>query len=255
VTADGHPSDVVALITGAASGIGLATARTLAGAGVRVVLADVDADGGARAAAELGGEFIAADVSDLAANEAMVAFATERCGGLDYAYLNAGVTSGCSLGEDFDLAKYRRAMGVNLDGVAFGVHAVLPALRARGGGAIVATASLAGLTGVRLDPIYAANKHAVVGLTRSLGMTLADEGIRFNAICPGFTVSAMTAPIADAIEQFGVPLIETQKVADAVTHLLLEAEVSGECWYVQYGRPAEAFGFRGVPGPRDAASA
>ena len=107
---------------------------------------------------------------------------------------------------------------------------------------------------MQLDPIYAANKHAVVGLTRSLGATLAGEGIRFNAVCPGFTVSAMTAGIGDFIEQFGVPLIETQKVADAVTHLLLDADVSGECWYVQYGRPAEAFGFRGVPGPRDAAA-
>jgi len=243
-------NDVVALVTGAASGIGLATARTLAGAGVRVVLADVDAAGGARAAQELGGEFIATDVSDLDANAAMVAFATERCGGLDYAFLNAGVTSDCSLGEDFELAKYRRAMGVNLDGVVFGTHAVLPALRARGGGAIVATASLAGLTGVQLDPIYAANKHAVVGLTRSLGASLATEGIRFNAVCPGFTVSGMTAGLGDYVESFGVPLIETQKVADAVTHLLLDAEVSGECWFVQYGRPAEAFGFRRVPGPR-----
>ena len=141
-------------------------------------------------------------------------------------------------------------MGVNLDGVVFGTHAVLPALRSRGGGAIVATASLAGLTGVQLDPIYAANKHAVVGLTRSLGMSLAGEGIRFNAVCPGFTVSAMTADIGDYVESFGVPLIATQTVADAVTHLLVEADVSGECWYVQYGRPAEAFGFRRVPGPR-----
>jgi NAD(P)-dependent dehydrogenase (short-subunit alcohol dehydrogenase family) len=250
VSGNDSERDVVALVTGAASGIGLATARTLAGAGVRVVLADVDAEGGQRAAQELGGEFIATDVSDLEANEAMVAFALERCGGLDYAYLNAGVTSGCSLGDDFDLALYRRAMGVNLDGVVFGTHAVLRALRARGGGAIVATASLAGLTGVQLDPIYAANKHAVVGLTRSLGRSLAGEGIRFNAVCPGFTVSAMTAGIGDYVESFGVPLIETQKVADAVAHLLLEADVSGECWFVQYGRPAEAFGFRRVPGPR-----
>ena len=245
-----HDRDVVALVTGAASGIGLATARTLAAAGVRVVLADIDADGGARAADELEAEFVATDVSDLEANEAMVAFAVDRCGGLDYAFLNAGVTSGCALGDDFDPALYRRAMGVNLDGVVFGVHAVLAALKARGGGAIVATASLAGLTGVRMDPIYAANKHAVVGLTRSLGASLADEGIRFNAICPGFTVSGMTAGIGDVVESFGVPLIETQKVADAVVHLLLDADVSGECWYVQYGRPAEAFGFRGVPGPR-----
>jgi NAD(P)-dependent dehydrogenase (short-subunit alcohol dehydrogenase family) len=240
----------VAVVTGAASGIGLATARALAAAGVGLVLADRDADGGARAAQALGGEFVATDVSDLAANEAMVAFAVDRCGGVDYAFLNAGVTSGCGVGDDFDLALYRRAMSVNLDGVVFGAHAVRPALRQRGGGAIVATASLAGLTGVALDPIYAANKHAVVGLTRSLGPALASENIRFNAVCPGFTESAMTAPILDAIATFGVPLIEASTVADAVVELLTDSDASGECWYVQPGRPAAAFGFRGVPGPR-----
>ena len=88
-------------------------------------------------------------------------------------------------------------MGANLDGVVFGTHAALPALRARGGGAIVATASLAGLTGVAYDPLYAANKHAVVGLVRSLGPLLAEEGIRFNAVCPGFAESAIIEPIRD----------------------------------------------------------
>ena len=92
----------------------------------------------------------------------------DACGGLDLVHLNAGVASGCGVGDDFDLARYRRAMGANLDGVVFGMHAALPALRARGGGAIVATASLAGLTGVAYDPLYSANKHAVVGLVRSL---------------------------------------------------------------------------------------
>ena len=77
-------------------------------------------------------------------------------------------------------------MGVNLDGVVFGTHAALPALKARGGGAIVATSSLAGLIGVPLEPIYSANKHAVVGLARSLGPALIADGIRFNAVCPGF---------------------------------------------------------------------
>ena len=112
-------------------------------------------------------------------------------------HLNAGVGSGCGVGDDFDLALYRRAMGANLDGVVFGTHAALPALRARGGGAIVATSSLAGLTGVAYDPLYAANKHAVVGLTRSLGPLLAEEGIRFNAVCPGFAESAIIEPIRD----------------------------------------------------------
>ena len=129
----------------------------------------------------------------------MVALAVERLGGLDLAYLNAGVATGCGVGEDFDLERYRRAMGVNLDGVVFGMHAVLPALRERGGGAIVATASLAGLTGVPLDPLYAANKHGVVGLVRSLGPALSAEGIRVNAVCPGFAESAIIAPFRDAL--------------------------------------------------------
>ena len=110
-------------------------------------------------------------------------------------------------------------MGVNLDGVVFGTHAALPALRARGGGAIVATASLAGLTGVAYDPLYAANKHAVVGLTRSLGPQLAAEGIRFNAICPGFAESAMIEPIRDMIAASGVAIIAPEQVAAAVVEL------------------------------------
>ena len=76
-------------------------------------------------------------------------------------------------------------------------------------------------------------------------MALPSEGIRFNAICPGFTESAMTAPILEAIAQFGVPLIEAPTVAAAVVTLLTDSDASGECWYVQPGRPAEAFGFRG----------
>ena len=151
----------------------------------------------AAVAAEVGGHAVACDVSDLDANRAAVAFAVERCGGLDLVHLNAGVGSGCGVGDDFDLALYRRAMGVNLDGVVFGMHAALPALRARGGGAIVATASLAGLTGTPYDPLYSANKHAVVGLTRSLGPALAEEGIRFNAVCPGFAESAIIEPMRD----------------------------------------------------------
>ena len=123
---------------------------------------------------------------ELDENLAIVEHVVERFGGLDLVYLNAGIVSGCGIGEDFDAERYRRAMSVNLDGVVYGAHAALPALRARGGGAIVATASLAGLTAVPMDPFYAANKHAVVGLTRSLGPALAGDGIRFNAICPGY---------------------------------------------------------------------
>jgi NAD(P)-dependent dehydrogenase (short-subunit alcohol dehydrogenase family) len=240
--------DRVALVTGGASGLGRATCVALAEAGAEVVVADVTVDAGTELAEQLGGHFVETDVSDLESNLRAVAFAVERCGGLDLAFLNAGVTSGCGLGEEFDLASYRHAMGVNLDGVAFGIHAVLPALRARGGGAIVATSSLAGLTAVPLDPIYAANKHAVVGLVRSLAPALAAEGIRLNAICPGFAETAMIAPIRDALIDAGLDIIPAETVAATVLRLFA-GDGSGECWFIQPGRDPAPFQFRGVPGP------
>jgi len=238
----------IALVTGAAGGIGRATARALADEGALVV-ADLDAAGARSVAAAVGGHAVTCDVSDLDANEAAVAFAVETCGGLDLVHLNAGVGSGCGVGDDFDLALYRRAMGANLDGVVFGAHAALPALRARGGGAIVATSSLAGLTGVAYDPLYAANKHAVVGLTRSLGPLLAQEGIRFNAVCPGFAESAIIEPIREMIAASGVAIIAAEKVAGAVVELFA-GDAAGECVVIQPGRDPLPFSFRGVPGPR-----
>jgi NAD(P)-dependent dehydrogenase (short-subunit alcohol dehydrogenase family) len=244
--------DKVALVTGGASGLGRATAIALAEAGVEVVVADVDSDGGTAVARQIDGQFVQTDVADLDANRAAVAFVRERCGRLDLAHLNAGVTSGCGLGEDFELAAYRRAMSVNLDGVVFGTHAVLAALRENdlpARGAIVATASLAGLTAVPMEPLYSANKHAVVGLARSLGPALAHEGIRFNAVCPGFAVSAMTASFAADLEAAGIPLIPAEVVAEAVVRLFA-LDVSGECWFVQPGREPAPFQFRNIPGPR-----
>jgi NAD(P)-dependent dehydrogenase (short-subunit alcohol dehydrogenase family) len=239
----------VALVTGAARGLGRATARALAGEGAVVVAADLDEAGARAVAAEVGGRAVACDVSDLDANRAAVAFTLDACGGLDLVHLNAGVGSGCGVGDDFDLALYRRAIGANLDGVVFGIHAALPALRARGRGAIVATSSLAGLTGVAYDPLYSAAKHAVVGLTRSLGPTLAEEGIRFNTICPGFAESAIIEPIRDMIAASGVALIAPEQVARAVVELLA-GDAAGECVVIQPGRDPLPFAFRGVPGPR-----
>jgi NAD(P)-dependent dehydrogenase (short-subunit alcohol dehydrogenase family) len=241
--------DRVALVTGGASGLGRATCLALAEAGARVVVADVDAVGGEEVARRVDGRFVATDVADLEANRAAVRVAQEHFGGLDLAFLNAGLASGFGLGEDFDAERYRRVMGVNLDGVVFGTHAVLPALRERGGGAIVATASLAGLTGVPLDPVYSANKHAVVGLARSLGPALAPEGIRFNAVCPGFAESAMVAPMREALVDAGFRIIPAETVAATVVGLFAAEDVAGECWFVQSGREPAPFRFRGVPGP------
>jgi NAD(P)-dependent dehydrogenase (short-subunit alcohol dehydrogenase family) len=243
--------DKVALVTGGASGLGAATCVALAEAGAEVVIADLDTQAGMELAERLGGHFVETDVSDLDSDLRAVAFATERCGGVDLAFLNAGVTSGCGLGDEFDLALYRRAMGVNLDGVVFGIHALLPALRARGGGAIVATSSLAGLTGVPLDPIYTANKHAVVGLVRSLGPVLVSEGIRLNGVCPGFAETPLIAPIRSALIESGLDLIAAETVAATVLGLFT-GEMAGECWFIQPGREPAAFEFRGIPGPRRA---
>jgi NAD(P)-dependent dehydrogenase (short-subunit alcohol dehydrogenase family) len=239
----------VALVTGAAGGLGKATVRALAEEGATVVAADVEEAGARAIAAEVGGHALACDVSDLEANRAAVQYAVKTCDGLDLVHLNAGVGSGCGVDGDFDLALYRRAMGVNLDGVVFGLHAALPALRARGGGAIVATSSLAGLTGVAYDPLYSANKHAVVGLTRSLGPPLAEEGIRLNAVCPGFAESAIIEPIRDMIAASGVAIIPAETVAAAVVELFA-GDAAGECVVIQPGRDPLWFDFRRVPGPR-----
>jgi NAD(P)-dependent dehydrogenase (short-subunit alcohol dehydrogenase family) len=241
--------DRVALITGGASGLGRATCFQLAEAGVEVVVADVDTEGGQAVAADVGGHFVECDVRTLAANEAAVQFCTERCGGLDLVYLNAGVATGCGMGDDFDEARYRRAMAINLDGVVFGAQAAFSALRARGGGAMVATASLAGLLAMPLDPIYAANKHAVVGLVRALGPVFAGAGIRVNAVCPGFAESAIIAEARADLVAAGFDIIPAETVAETVVRLFADGSVNGECWFVQPWREPEPFRFRNVPGP------
>jgi len=240
--------DKVAVLTGGAGGIGRATAVALAEAGAVVVVADLDEVGGQEVAAQVGGHFFRIDVTSLEANEQMIEFALDRCGGVDHVFLNAGVATGTWFGQDFDVELYRRANAINYDGVAFGVQASLGALRARGGGSIVATASLAGLTGMPMDPVYTANKHAVVGLVRALAPAMVGERIRVNAVCPGFTESALTQGLEEGIAQYGVPIMPASDIA-AVVLGLFAGDMAGEVWFVQPGR-AGAFEFRHVPGPR-----
>lgn len=237
------------LVTGAASGLGKATAELAASVGARVFCADIDEPGVVEVAESVGGYGMRCDVSSLDENRAMVAAAEDALGGIDHAFLNAGVATGCGVGEDFSLELYRRAMGVNLDGVVFGAHTALPAISRAGGGSIVATASLAGLTAVPFDPLYAANKHAVVGLARSLGAASTEHGVRFNAVCPGFAESAIIAPFREQLLEQGFAIIPAETVASTVLRLFSGTE-SGECWYVQPGRTPEAFEFRNLPGPR-----
>ncbi len=240
----------VSLVTGAASGLGRAVATSLAQADAIVVAADIDEAGGRAVADELGIDFVRLDVADIDDNKSAVEFVVRRHGGLDIAHLNAGIASPFGLGDDFDLQGYRRAMAINLDGVVFGFHAVRPAMLARGGGSVVATASLAGLAAMPPQPVYGINKHAVVGLVRALGPAHAHEGLRVNGICPGFADSKIIDPIRDGLAAGGVPVIPAPVVADATLRLIADTEAVGELLVIQAGVDPYYFRFRGLPAAR-----
>ena len=242
-------NEKVALVTGGANGLGRGTAEALISKGAKVVLADIEDDTGKATAAELGAEFIHTDVTDPEASVAAVEFTKEKFGRIDLAFLNAGIATGCGMAETFDLDRYRLAMGVNLDGVVFGINAVVPAMRESGGGSIICTASLAGLAAVPFDPIYAANKAAVVALVRSLGPVYEPESIIINGICPGYADTRIVGPFKDSLIGEGVPIIPVQQVVDGVVDLF-EVETGGHCHFVQAGMETQEFKFRGVPGPR-----
>lgn len=220
--------DRIALVTGAASGIGAEVSRQLAGAGAQVVLLDVDARRGETLAADLGGRFIACDVTDRAAWFDALAACVAEVGVPAYAHLNAGVMS---VGPHDDFvpiealpeANYRRIVGVNLSGVVFGLQALLPHMRGSEG-AICVTASLAGLVGLPFDPMYAATKHALVGLVRSVAAAAPDDPLRLNAICPG---GVDTPIIPDALRTGDMSVMPVDVLAAEVVDLL-ERGRSGE---------------------------
>jgi NAD(P)-dependent dehydrogenase (short-subunit alcohol dehydrogenase family) len=182
------------------------------------------------------------DVAEAAAWEAVDA--------VDFAFLNAGVATGPGSSEVAELSDdaYRRALGANVDGVVFGVRRLARVMRP--GSSIVATASLAGLVPMWLDPIYTLTKHAVVGFVRSVAPQLAERGIRINALCPGFA----DTPIVDEalrgwVAEQGIALIAPERVAEAALRAA-RSEETGQAWVVQQGREPLVYEFRGVPGPR-----
>jgi NAD(P)-dependent dehydrogenase (short-subunit alcohol dehydrogenase family) len=237
-----------ALITGGASGFGAEVARQLVRRGDQVVLLDVNDDDGKELAAELGGHYLHCDVSDPEQVAATTAEAERLLGGLDLFFLNAGIPTGCGLGEDFDLTRYRRAMAINLDGVVVGVHEAMPVLQRRGGGAIVCTASMAALTATAFDPVYGANKAAVVGLVRAMGPVLAPMGITINAFCPGFSETKIITDMRDALESVGTPIIPVEKAGASVLQVL-DSGLTGKAWLLQAGRDLIDYQFKGIPGP------
>lgn len=244
-------ADRVALVTGGGSGIGRATAIRLAGAGMRVCVLDIDGEAAEGVADGIGGIGLRCDVADPDQVDAAFAACADEFGGLDLAFLNAGITIDWpgDVGE-LDLALYRRSVGVNLDGVVFGVRAAVRAMRAlpRAERAILATASLAGLMPWHPDPVYCLGKHGVVGFMRSVAPNLAADDIAVHTICPGITETGVLGDRRPLVERIGVPVMEPDAIADAVL-FTLESDGTGTCWIVQHGKPPRAMEFAAVPGP------
>jgi NAD(P)-dependent dehydrogenase (short-subunit alcohol dehydrogenase family) len=211
----GSFEDRVALITGGGSGIGRASALAFAREGARVVVADLDADGGAETVGQIeagtGGQarFIRADVRDERDVEELIAGCVAAFGRLDYAHNNAGIGARPAPVHETERASFEGVLAVNLTGVWLCLKHEARYMLANGGGAIVNTASLAGLIGFPLNVAYSASKHAVIGITRTAALEYARAGIRVNAVCPAF----VQTPMVDSLVEFGGPRMSLERLA------------------------------------------
>jgi NAD(P)-dependent dehydrogenase (short-subunit alcohol dehydrogenase family) len=245
----------VALVTGGASGIGRATALTFAREGAKLVVADTNEDGGHQTVhmiTENGGEaiFIQVDVTSTSAVEAMISKTVETYGRLDCAHNNAGIWGGLrALTAEYPEDRWHQVIAVNLTGVWLCMKYELQQMRTQGGGAIVNTASVAGLIGGRGLTAYVASKHGVVGLTKTAALEYAQQGIRVNCVCPGYIQTPMTAPEMEDPARMALMLAreplgrigKPEEIAEAVIWLCSDAAsfVTGHAMSIDGGLVAQ----------------
>lgn len=221
--------DKVVIVTGASSGIGRSVAMACSRLGAQVAMLDID-EAGRGIADEIGALFIQADVSNRDQWRDNVAQVESQFGRPDHVHLNAGIMLAAQGAPDdayafgaLNLESYRKIMGVNVDGVVFGIQACVAAMTE--GSSIVVTASLAGVVPYEYDPVYAMTKHAVVGLVRSLGGELGQRGIRINALCPG----GIDTTIIPSSMYDPARLMSPDNVAEEVLDLFA-TETTGAAW-------------------------
>ncbi len=227
--------DGVAVVTGGGSGIGRQSSLRFADEGAKVVVADIDADGGHETVEMIesdGGNatFVKTDVTNSDDVAAMVQTALDEYGGLDFAHNNAGIADEGSRLAEYSEDEWDRMIDINLKGVWRCLKAEIPEMIERGGGAIVNTSSVAGVS-ANGGAHYAASKHGVIGLTRRATVDYADDGIRFNAVCPGVIDTPMVQQASeDNTEELerikaGIPagrLGDPEEIADTVVWLCSE---------------------------------
>ena len=245
----------VALVTGGASGIGRATALTFAREGAKLIIADMNADGGQQTGhmiTEQGGEaiFVRTDVSQAVEVQALLSTAVETYGRLDCAHNNAGIAgAGKELIAAYPEDTWHQVIAVNLTGVWLCMKYEISQMLHQGGGAIVNTASGAGLVGNRGNSAYAASKHGVVGLTKTAALEYAQQGIRVNCVCPGWVQTPLAARSlsdperrAQIIARHPIGRVGTpEEIAEAVVWLCSDAAsfVTGHAMSVDGGYVAQ----------------
>ena len=229
-----------AFITGGASGIGAEMARRFTREGASVVIADVNDTLGKTIAVEVGGEYVHLDVTDSTAWEKI----TTTHKPFDIVCLNAGVATktdvfGATVDYPFqhlDNDSYQHIMSINVDGVVFGARAVIPGMVDRKSGHILVTASLAGIVAIAADPIYGLTKHAMVGLTKSLGAALEPHGVCVSALCPAFLDTPLLSDnTRKNLSLLGLGIMDVSIAGDLAMRALTE-RVSGSQWIVMDGQ-------------------